>query len=354
MSDYDELLKKYALKDSNYKKWRKEHTKMFGEIFSEAFKDNLEAQIHLTAALINISGRNFDAAFPKLNILEDVSISKYDRTVVNYFLGLNYELCGNEERMNYYYERLREQEVDFIFPLAFHPYYRTAKFAQRDSECSKSVYYYRKALSFYDGRTFDDKVSASASQIIYDIATVYLYMHEYEECERFLSRSEEINPLDNQQRNYVKAILFAVQNGFSESYSLAERMNRFFREYLDPMLDAIKENRDLHYCICDQDRSGYEEFWNWLTLNKEKLENLLASNIEEASRLISEKLTSTLSFMKRKLDCRIEHNEENATLYLKNYSVKTLMSEYEALISLKPKSFCDWNFVSVNWFENYT
>ena len=354
MYDYDELLKKYALSDSNYQQWRREHTKIFGEIFSSAFEDSVEAQIDLTAALINISKRGFESAFPKLEALENVCNTEFDRAVVYYFLGLNYELVGNEEKMYEYYDGLIKSSVSFVFPIQFHPYYRTAKFAQRESECSKAIYYYRKALSFYDGRAIDEKIRASASQIIYDLATIYLYMHEYDECERFLKLSEEYNPDEDQQRNYVKAILLAAENKFSECYSVAEGMNRFYREYLDPMLDAINNHADLHYCVCLQDRSKHIEFWNWLAINKSEFEKLLIDGCDKLSDVISKKITELFSFMKRRLYCRIERNENSVTVYLKNYSVKTLISEYEALISEKPEMLSNWKFESVNWFENYS
>ena len=353
MMEYDDLLLKYALNSKNYKQWRKEHAKVFGELFLQAFEKNEEAQIHLTAALINISQRRFADAFPKLNVLESICTSDYDEAVVCYFLGLNYELLNNEDKMNEYYEKLRRSHASFEFPIAFHPYYRTAKFSQRDSECSKAVYYYRKALEIYDGRALTDKVKSGAGQIIYDIATIYLYMHEYDECDRFLRLSEEYDPSQNQQRNYVKAILYAVQNKISESNSLAEGMNGFFRQYLDPMLAAIKGGTDLHYCICAQDRSGYNDFWIWLINNKTSIENLLENKADEAARIISDKITALMPFMKRRLDCRIEYRDGAVTLYLKNYSVKTLVAEYEALISLKPKSISDWTFTTVNWYEEY-
>ncbi len=352
MSDFDDLLLKYALNSKNYNQWRKEHTKMFGEIFSHAFDGNKEAQIHLTAALINTSQRNFEGALLKLNAMESICSNEYDEAVISYFIGLNFELVGNEEKMMEYYEKVKASNTSFVFPMPFHPYYRTAKLAQRDSECSKAVYYYRKALEIYDGR-YLDKIKSSASQIIYDIATVCLYMHEYEECEKYLNLSEKYDPVDNQQRNYVKAILYAVQNRISESNFLAEGMNRFFREYLDPTLRAIQNGEDLHYCICTQDRSGYTDFWVWMADNKSDLEQLLENDPDEVKRIISDKLTELMPFMKRRMDCRIAFSNGTVVLHLKNYSVKTLIAEYEALISCKPEYMSDWTVRSVKWFEEY-
>ena len=66
-----------------------------------------------------------------------------------------------------------------------------------------------------------------------------------------------------------------------------------------------------------------------------------------------EKITALFPFMKRKLDCRLEYNDGAVTLYLKNYSTKTLKFEHEALVAKKPEVLSNWTPISVNWFENY-
>ena len=78
---YDEL-KKYALDNGNYKKWRKEHTKVFGKLFADAFSESEEAQICFTAALINISQRTFEQAMPKLDMLEGMIANECDEAAI--------------------------------------------------------------------------------------------------------------------------------------------------------------------------------------------------------------------------------------------------------------------------------
>lgn len=354
MDHYDELLAEYALNNENYKRWRNEHTKIFGDLFSSAFEDQAEAQIHLTAALINISSRDFSGAVPKLNILESIAISDFDRTVVDYFIGLNYELLENEEKMNEYYQKVKASDISLSFPLPFHPYYRTAKFAQRASECSKSVFYYQKALSIYDGTIPNEKTKASASQIIYDIATVYLYMHEYDACEKFLALSKEYDSRENQHRTYVTAILYAVQGKEKECKRLLGKMSAFLKRNCEPMVDAILEGKDPHYCTAPQNRDHYSDFWNHIVLNKQELEKeLLSGDAEKVQTLISDHLSTTLAFMKRTLDCRVESKDGLITVYCKNYCVKTLMAEYEFLFLQKPEALENWKFISLNYFENY-
>lgn len=356
MEDFNELMKKYALNNKNYSSWRKEHTKIFGDIFSCAFAENEEAQIHLTAALINISRRNFEEALTKLNILESVCTNDYDSAVVSYFLGLDHELLGNECLMNEYYGKLLDSRVSLDFPLPFHPYYRTAKFAQRDSECDRSMFYYRKALSFYDGVTdLNEKSRSMVSQIIYDIATLCLYVHEYAECERFLELSRTYDRSENQHRTYVTAILYAVLGKADESRKLLSSMNAFLRMNCEPMVEAILADKDPHYCIVKQDRAAYADFWNDFIAKRRELEKLIDSeNFSKCQDAISDMLSPPLPFMKTRIACSVELSEGSITVLCKNYHVKTLIEEYGHLFAAKPQELDNWKFLSVSEFEKYT
>ncbi|MBE6634346.1 MAG: hypothetical protein E7620_08420 [Ruminococcaceae bacterium] len=355
MEHFDELLTQYALNNANYQKWRREHTKMFGSLFSSAFEDQPEAQIHLTAALINISMRDFEKAIPKLELLESLCACERDYTAIHFFNGLNYELLENEEKMNAYYQKLSPSDLPTAIPLALRPYYRTAKFAQRDSECSKSVYYYQKALSFFDGNTTDEKSRAAIGQIIYDIATIFLYMHQYDACEKYLELSKKYDQGNNQHRTYVTSILYAVQGKQAESRGLLNQMSAFLRQNCEPMVEAILAQKDPHYCVVPQSRSEYAAFWREMTLQKQALEEQISAGCtQEAQAQISRLLTAALPFMKRNLTCRIEAEGEAITVFCKNYCVKSLISEYEILLSEIPKHFQNWKFVSIKYFESYS
>lgn len=335
----------------NYEEWRRIHANAFGEVFSSAFSENAEAQTQLTAALIKISRREFTVALTMLEELRGVCSSDFDSAAVDYFIGLNYEMLGNESEMTESYEKVREADVRFVFPVLFHPYYRTAKLAQRDSECAKAVFYFRKALEFYDGAVPDERISPSVSQIIYDVATVNLYMHRYDEAERFLALSERYDSSENQHRTYIKAILYAVQGKKEESIGTIAKLNDFQRAQCLSTVTAIFDNADLHYCTVVQDRSGFDGFWSYISLHKSELEELARNKESDVGRIISEKLSEVFAFMKRELDCRVEAVDGKLLVCCKNYCVKTLMLEYEALFVKQPIGLDNWIFRSVNQFE---
>lgn len=348
---YDEL-KKYALDNDNYKKWRKEHTKVFGALFADAFSQSAEAQICLTAALINISQRRFDDAMPKLDMLEEMINDPCDEAAIYYFKGLNHEMLGNVEHMEEYYERLRSLPSVPKFVLSLHPYYRTAKFAQRDSECTKAMYYYRKALDFYRDVNVDTQMASIASHIIYDIATLCLYMHDYSQCEHFLEFSYKYDKSKNAQRDYVKAILLAVLGKREECEKLVNGLNLFLKGNCQSMTEAIFNGTDPHYCTVLQDRSQYEAFWQSFVNDADDFRRtIFEGNIAELEKSISVMLTRALGFMKRSLECRIEMIGETIVVRCKNYRVKTLIAEYEELFSQKPEELSDFVLLSVDEFE---
>ncbi len=354
MDQYNEFLEQYELNNENYHQWRKIHEQQFGELFGSAFDENQEAQVLLTTALINISQRKFTEAMPKLDLLESICVKDFDMAAVCYFKGLNYEFLENEQKMNEYYEKLRDLSVPFAVTCQFNPYYRTAKFAQRASECKKAIHYYQKSLQFFDGITPSPAQAKTISMILYDIATVYLYEHKYDECEKFLDLSKQYDSSKNHQRDYVRAILYALQGKSDESKKIVKKLIILIKDNCERTVNAILEGRDPHYCVVPQDRSTYNAFWSSLSQNAPKIETLLADeNTNEAEAIISKLLSETLAFMRRTIDCRIEKGGNSITVYCKNYNVKTLTSEYVALFEKKPTDLNNWNFVSIKEFADF-
>ncbi|MBO7304983.1 MAG: hypothetical protein J6V09_07160 [Clostridia bacterium] len=351
--NYESALEQ-VLRNKNYLNWRKEHTNMFGKIFSLAFEDSAESAIMLTAALINIANRKFDQAIPTLNDLESIAITPYDSAAVTYFTGLNYECMGNEEKMIEYYDKLHALDSHFSYPLPFYPYYRTAKIAQKSSECSKAIHYFNKALSFYGEISPNKKDIAIASQIMCDCAAMCLYMHQYEKVADFLTLAQQYGNENKEHATYIMAVLYAVHGKEDECLALVNSLCDIAKENCNELVQRILAGSDLHYCVVPQDRTEYVNFWDSLLLHKNRIEKQISDGkVKKVQDFISERLSSTLPFAQRQLDCAISTDGETVTVFCKNYCIKTLMCEHEILFSRKPSEFKNWRFMSVKWFENY-
>ncbi len=340
--------------NKNYKQWRKIHSEAFGDIFSSAFEDNSQAALCLTAALIRVSSRKFQEAMPLLLSLEDAASDDFDRAAINYFIGLNYEFMQSEEKMNEYYEQFASYGIKTLFNIAFLPYYRTAKFAQRDSECSKSLHYYFKALSFCRENAAEQDKMKLLSQLNYDIGTIYVYCHQYEKALRYLKESYTLDSSDNPQRSYVFAILTALSGNKAQLDTLLSSIPHTIRDLCAKQTSAILNGTDPHYCVVEQDGSRYPLFKEMFLKEKDELRKLVdKGDPEKAEAIMDRRLTDAFPFMQRTLSCRIEAVGSKITVSCKNYRVKTLVAEHKKLFEKINSLSSDWEFISVNEFLSY-
>lgn len=239
INEFYYLLQEYTLDNENYKKWREIHGKAFGKVFLSAFDESTEAQIHLTAALIKISKRDFYGGLSTLLMLEELCFNDFDNFALSYFTGLCYEFLENEEGMNKYYDKMLEYDYDFKFIIGFHPYYRTAKFSQRKSENTKALHYYNKALALYNENEKDTVKLENMGQIYYDMGTVYLSCQNYDKSHECLDKSFKYSPADNPQRNYVMAILCASEGKTDEATKIVNGLPDFLKEACERIIAEL-------------------------------------------------------------------------------------------------------------------
>lgn len=239
INEFAELMREYALDNENYKQWREIHGKAFGDVFLAAFEESAEAQIHLTAALIKISKRDFNGGLSTLLMLESICLSDFDCAVLSYFIGLCYELLENEPQMNKYYEQMQKYDIKFTFMVAFHPYYRTAKIAQRKAENAKALSYYNKALELFSENEADTAGLENMGQIYYDMATIYLSCQDYDKSWEFIEKSCKCSPAENHQRNYIIAVLYAIEGKKDESKKLVDSLPDYLKEHCERLISTI-------------------------------------------------------------------------------------------------------------------
>jgi len=350
MDNYDELKKK-AKNSENYKKWHRIHAQPFGEIYEKAFLENDEAQITLTSALTDISERNFSKGLTKLNTLLPLCLTELDTASINYFIGLCYELMGDTDKMEKSYKRLLATSVKPEVILQFSPYYRTGKMAQGVAECDTAIYYYTKAMELYDNRSLSKQSREKASQIVYDMATVLLFSHKYEDALYFLDLSEKYCGDKNESRDYVRAVLYALLGKLKASNDLKDGLSPYLKLNCTTITKNIINKCDLHYFAVPQIRKGYNSFWSSMEENKEGIMAIIGvGKIDEAEKIISEALTKLFPFAKRRVECRLFFESDRIIAKFKNYFIKTLEAEENALIELKGDRMDGWEFVSVSEF----
>lgn len=129
-----------------------------------------------------------------------------------------------ETQISKYYDKMLTYGFDLHFIIAFHPYYRTAKFAQRKSENAKALEYYKKAYELYSDDETDAVKLENLGQLCYDLGSVYLSVKDYKKSREFLEKSYRFSPAENPQRSYVLAILCAIEGKKDESKQLVDSL----------------------------------------------------------------------------------------------------------------------------------
>lgn len=333
-----------------YKTIRQAHKNVFGDTFDKAFGSNAQAQELLTVALLYLSRQDHEKSKPLLDMLESIAESAFDEASVWYFKGLSYELLGEEEQMAEYYEKVLASGVDLSVSIVYTPYYRSAKLNQKASKPKKAVYYFSKAMEFFEGRNVTPATAKAVSQMLYDAATVYLYMHDYENCEKFLKLSQDFSKAQNQQRDYVEAILAAINGNAQKCKEIVEKLsNDTLRISCLKLTEAILSGSDLHYCEVPQDRDNFEEFLAGFAEREEFLRiQIVLNNAETVEKTLSGVLSAVFDYVNRAVECEIQMNNDIVIVKCKNYYIRTLKKEQEALFSQISEKFSKWKFISVD------
>ena len=202
------------------------HMAAFGPILAPAFKDNFEAKIHLTAALNNISRREFEKCFIKLNILKDMCSSDEDCAAWFFCMGLAFEFSGMKDEMLRYYNECVKYEPSFSLP-----YLMIAKCSHAEGNPAFAEKYYEKAVHFLEEEHLPTQTPRIISSVYVNYFSCLTSIGKYSEAETYLKESEEIFQ-DFPERLHYAAILYAYMGN-----------NKKYNEY---MLLLEKENPNLY------------------------------------------------------------------------------------------------------------
>ena len=343
-----ELLKQLALTSQYYIEWRKIHKRAFGDIFENAFSNNDEAQIHLTAALINVSQRAFAKAIPVFDMLQSISDNEYDRAAMCYFNGLTYEFIGDTEKMEGFYEALYVSSERFELNYMFHPYFRTAKLAQKSCRCNDAIKYFQKAIYYYDGIELSTELQATVALLFYDLTTVCLFTHKYADAQTYLDFSHKYYSGNIPDRAYIEAVLNAVLNKEKEADECLKNVAPAAKQSGIQTVSNILHGADPHYCVISIDDKAIQDFWDTISSKESTLlKHVSSGKIDKAKSILSQVLLKAFPFMSRTLETEINENGDLITITCRNYYVKSLIEGHRALFSKKPDTLSKWNFISI-------
>ena len=102
-----------------------------------------------------------------------------------------------------------------------------------------SDYYNNDTGALYCDDETDAVKLQNMGQICYDIGTVYLSCQDYVKSHQFLDMSCKYSPADNPQRNYVLAILFAVEGKREEAKKIVDSLPDYLKANCQQIVSSI-------------------------------------------------------------------------------------------------------------------
>ena len=153
------------------------HFQAFGPILKDAFIDNYQAKIHLTAALNHISNRNYTRALPKLQELTKFVETDADKAAYLFFAGLCFDMAGDTPNMMEMYISANEYEHNLYLP-----YMKVARVHQQCCEYDDAITNYEHAIECFETDNLNKQEKTILASAYTNMASCYTMKHRYDKA----------------------------------------------------------------------------------------------------------------------------------------------------------------------------
>ena len=337
----DKMAKKAFDKPDMKKSWDV-HMKAFGPILEPAFPDNLQARIHLTAALNMISGRNPAGALLKLKALQKSLVTEADKAAVLFCFGLWAETSGNQEQMVAYYSHANQCNHKFYLP-----YLKVAGFCLGNRMYTEAEAHFRKTIECLDTTSDGDKLILGSAYT--NLATCLTMLHRYEEAWAALDHSAKLCP-DASVRAAAEAVLHALRG---EGDMVAECLE-LLKPQGEAVCAAVKKNTDGILAGTDPmffpvpvDDGKLPAFWQWFAGYEADMKKLLdKKRYDDGLTPVAKQLLITFPFLEEVPNVGLGMNKQGYVVELKDYYAVGIVAAYEKLLAACPDDIRSrWQFV---------
>lgn len=339
----DKMAKKAFEKDDVKKSWES-HVQAFGPILEPAFTDNLQARIHLTAALNMISGRNLAGALVKLKALQKSVVTEADKAALLFCFGLYGEMAGSQEQMLAYYSMANQCNHRFYLP-----YLKVAKVYLGGRMCREAEENFRKAIGCFAAMGLSDPDKIILASAYANLSSCLIMQHRYDEAETALESSRRIWP-EAPGRAAAEAVLRAVQGdaaGVDGCLAVLKTQGAELHDAVKKNTDAILAGTDPMFFAVEVDDEKIAAFWQWFAgyeadmkklLDKEKYDNGLTP--------VAKQLLVTFPFLEDIPNVGLGKNDKGYVVELKDYYAVGIVAAYEKLLAACPEEIRSrWQFV---------
>ncbi len=346
----DRLAEK-SFNDPNFQESWQVHMKAFGPILEPAFKNNIVARIHLTAALNQISRGDCEAGVQTLKKVHPLCQDDADYAAFFYSMGLAAERSGDPPNARQFY--IRANQFDHKFYL---PYLKVAKEAHTSAVFEIAAENYRKAIDCLNAGDSESipqfhRLCVSARS---NLGSCLTMMHLYDEAEALFDEAQNILPSMTDLAS-PRAILYAAKGDktkVSEQLALLQKDKSAFLPQISVMTNDILSGKHAHFSALPPERELIAPFWQWFEETEEQLiQALRDQENEKFLSLISEKLRPIFPFMERDLEFGVMFNRDftQFDVDMADFFAVALREGYQELLAACPDSLkTRWMFQIVH------
>ena len=339
----DKMARKAFDKPDVRKSWDA-HMQAFGPILEPAFADNLQARIHLTAALNHISNRNLAQALVKLKALQKAVANDADKAALLFCLGLYGEMAGSQEQMLAYYTYANQCGHRFYLP-----YLKVAKFYLNGRMCREAEENFRKAIDCFDASGLGETEKIILGSAYTNLASCLTMQHRYEEAEAALETSRTVYP-DAPGRAAAEAVLYALRGDadkVAECLGVLKAQDESVCAAVQKNTDGILAGTDPMFFAVAVDEEKITAFWQWFMGYQEELKALLdKEKYDEGLTPVAKQLLEAFPFLEEIPNVALGKNDRGYVVELKDYYAVAITAAYEKLLAACPEDVQSrWQFV---------
>ena len=339
----DKMARKAFDKPDVRKSWDV-HMRAFGPILEPAFANNLQARIHLTAALNHITNKNLAQALIKLKALQKAVANEADKAALLFCFGLYSEMAGSQEQMLAYYTYANQCGHRFYLP-----YLKVAKFYLGARMCQEAEEHFHKAIDCFTATGLSDADRIILGSVYTNLASCLTMEHRYDEAEAALENSRTLCP-DAPGRAAAEAVLYAIRG---EAVRV-EACLAILKTQGEEVCAAIKKNTDGILAGTDPmffevsvDEEKIASFWQWFARYEGEMKALLdREKYDEGLTPVAKQLLSAFPFLEEIPNVGLGKNDRGYVVELKDYYAVAIAAAYEKLLAACPEDIKDrWQFV---------
>lgn len=339
----DKMARKAFEKDDVKKSWET-HVRAFGPILEPAFQHNLQARVHLTAALNMLSNRNPAGALLKLKALQKSVLTEADKAALFFCFGLYGEMTGSQEQMVTYYTYANKCGHRFYLP-----YLKVAKFCLSNRIYEEAEKNFREAISCFTATGLNDADRIILGSAYCNLASCLTMQHRYDEAEAALASSRSVCA-EAPGRASAEVVLHALR-GETEQ---VEQCLKVLKNQAPQAFDTVKESIDKILAGTDPmffpqpvEDEKITAFWQWFAGYQAEMKKLLdKKKYDDGLTPMAKQLLVTFPFLEEVPNVGLGMNKQGYVVELKDYYAVGIVAAYEKLLEQCPGEIKEnWQFV---------